>query len=90
MDVDMYYSRSAGVLQSSTDPREIRSPREIRQQAPGLGPVPRFRKVQSAQELQPRINVQPLFRRANPEGGFISVGHTYLKIGFRLLIDVMC
>jgi dual specificity protein kinase YAK1 len=75
MDLDPYYSRSAGVLQSSTDPRQTRSPREARPQAPGLGPVPRFQKVQSAQELQPRINVQPPFRRANPEGGFISVGH---------------
>ena len=77
MDMDPYYSRSAGVLQSSTDPRALRSPREAQQQAPGLGPVPRFQKIQSAQELQPRSNIQPPFRRANPEGGFISVGHTF-------------
>lgn len=88
MDMDLYYSRSAGVLQSSTENHEIRSPRETRQQAPGLGPVPRFQKVQSTQELQPRINVQPPFRRANPEGGFISVGPTCLAIVFHLLIDI--
>jgi dual specificity protein kinase YAK1 len=80
MDVDPYHSRSAGVLQSATDPREIRPPREARQQVPGLGPVPRFQKVQSVQELQPRINVQPPFRRANPEGGFISVSLTCLRL----------
>ncbi|KAJ5142942.1 uncharacterized protein N7515_001729 [Penicillium bovifimosum] len=39
---------------------------------PGRGPVPKFRKIQSVQELQPRMNVQPAYRRANPEGGFIS------------------
>ena len=36
------------------------------------GPVPRFTKLNSVQELQPRINPQPAYRRANPEGGFIS------------------
>lgn len=40
---------------------------------PGAGAVPRFQKIKSVQELQPRINFQPPFRRANPEGGFISV-----------------
>jgi dual specificity protein kinase YAK1 len=89
MDMDSYYSRSAGLLESSTEPREIRSPRETRQQVPGLGPVPRFQKVQSVQELQPSINVQPPFRRANPEGGFISVGHTP-EVVFCLLIDFVC
>ena len=37
------------------------------------GPVPRFSKLDSVQDLQPRVNPQPAFRRANPEGGFISV-----------------
>ena len=41
--------------------------------APSRGPVPRFTKVRSVQELRPRVNQQPAFRRANPEGGFISV-----------------
>ena len=34
--------------------------------------VPQFRKCHNASDLQPRINMQPPFRRANPEGGFIS------------------
>lgn len=40
---------------------------------PGRGPVPEFTKVRAISELQPKINAQPAFRRAHPEGGFISV-----------------
>ena len=72
MSPDPYYLRSAGGLASAAGSREGRSSRETRQHAPGLGPVPRFQKVQSAQELLPHMNAQPAFRRANPEGGFIS------------------
>ena len=72
MSPDPYYSRSAGGLASTTESRDGRSSRGARQHAPGLGPVPRFQKVQSVQELQPQMNAQPAFRRANPEGGFIS------------------
>ncbi|KAF3770091.1 hypothetical protein M406DRAFT_271148 [Cryphonectria parasitica EP155] len=36
------------------------------------GPVPEFRKIRTAQDLRPKVNAQPAFRRANPEGGFIS------------------
>ncbi|RFU35849.1 hypothetical protein B7463_g498, partial [Scytalidium lignicola] len=39
---------------------------------PGKGPVPEFIKVRSMSDLKPRVNSQPAFRRANPEGGFIS------------------
>jgi dual specificity protein kinase YAK1 len=42
-------------------------------QVPGRGPVPKFQKIKSVQELQPRVHAQPAYRRANPEGGFISV-----------------
>lgn len=42
----------------------------------GRGPVPHFTKVRSTADLQPKINAQPAFRRANPEGGFISVSYT--------------
>ncbi|EFE37503.1 hypothetical protein TRV_07844 [Trichophyton verrucosum HKI 0517] len=38
----------------------------------GRGPVPKFQSIKCISELQPRINKQPAFRRANPEGGFIS------------------
>ncbi|KAL1589342.1 hypothetical protein WHR41_02112 [Cladosporium halotolerans] len=34
--------------------------------------VPQMRKCNNIAELEPRINSQPPFRRANPEGGFIS------------------
>lgn len=37
------------------------------------GPVPKFAKCTNVSELQPNINEQPPFRRANPEGGFLSV-----------------
>ena len=36
------------------------------------GPVPTFTKCENIADLQPRVNAQPPFRRANPEGGFIS------------------
>ncbi|KAI9709773.1 MAG: dual specificity protein kinase yak1 [Bogoriella megaspora] len=36
------------------------------------GPVPQFRRCNNVEDLDPRINGQPAFRRANPEGGFIS------------------
>lgn len=39
--------------------------------APGDA-VPQFTPVRDISTLQPRINAQPPFRRANPEGGFIS------------------
>jgi dual specificity protein kinase YAK1 len=35
--------------------------------------VPKFQPVKDTAELRPKINSQPPFRRANPEGGFISV-----------------
>ncbi|OAQ68202.2 kinase Yak1 [Pochonia chlamydosporia 170] len=39
---------------------------------PAQKPVPEFRKVRALTELRPKNNRQPAFRRANPEGGFIS------------------
>ncbi|KAJ5966483.1 hypothetical protein N7481_013197 [Penicillium waksmanii] len=51
-----------------------RSPRSgsLPSQVPGRGPVPKFQNVKSVQELQPRVHTQPAYRRADPEGGFIS------------------
>lgn len=43
-----------------------------RQQSQGPGPVPSFKKIKTVQDLSPRVNAQPPYRRANPEGGFIS------------------
>lgn len=56
------------------DPKSPRRP--VPQSAGPLvhkGPVPEFRKVRAATDLRPKVNSQPVFRRANPEGGFISV-----------------
>jgi dual specificity protein kinase YAK1 len=57
-----------------SDPKSPRRP--VPQSAPGVqgrGPVPEFTKVRSMSDLHPKVNAQPAFRRANPEGGFISV-----------------
>ncbi|KAJ6786564.1 hypothetical protein PWT90_07322 [Aphanocladium album] len=40
--------------------------------APTVKRVPEFRKLRAVSDLQPKNNRQPPFRRANPEGGFIS------------------
>lgn len=56
------------------DPKSPRrQPSQVTQGLPGRGPVPEFKSVRSMSDLQPRVNAQPAFRRANPEGGFISV-----------------
>lgn len=66
-----------------------KSPR--RQAAPpsqgsaGRGPVPQFGKLNSISDLQPNINPQPAFRRANPEGGFISVSQPQRMTVCRLI-----
>ncbi len=76
---DQYYPNSATAHLNAVFGREAKSPRQMRPiHNPGTveaarGPAPRFRKLESLQDLQPRINPQPAFRRANPEGGFISV-----------------
>jgi dual specificity protein kinase YAK1 len=37
------------------------------------GPVPKFVPCTNVTDLKPRVNSQPPFRRAKPEGGFLSV-----------------
>ncbi|KAI9852230.1 MAG: dual specificity protein kinase yak1, partial [Pleopsidium flavum] len=75
---DQYYPQSATAQLNAVFGREARSPRHLQpQQQQALqgssrGPVPRFRKLKNVQVLESRINDQPAFRRANPEGGFIS------------------
>ncbi|KAL2159595.1 hypothetical protein VTH06DRAFT_2164 [Thermothelomyces fergusii] len=56
---------------SYADPK---SPKRAPQQsaAQNKGPVPEFRRIRAASDLKPKVNDQPPFRRANPEGGFIS------------------
>ena len=76
---EQYYPNSATAHLNAVFGREAKSPRNTRPlHAAGTadmprGPVPRFKKLDSVQDLLPRINPQPAFRRANPEGGFISV-----------------
>ena len=75
---DQFYPNSATAQLNAVFGRETKSPRQMRPVHPGTadmprGPVPRFTKLDSVQDLQPRVNPQPAFRRANPEGGFISV-----------------
>ncbi|KAK5169851.1 dual specificity protein kinase yak1 [Saxophila tyrrhenica] len=71
-----YYPQSATrqlTAMFNDDPQSPTGPQQQQQRQPErqMG-VPQFTKCQSAAELEPRINAQPPFRRANPEGGFIS------------------
>lgn len=71
------YPQSAGLASPGRElwPNDPTSPRRL--MAPGAmvnkGPVPEFKKIRTEQDLRPKVNTQPVFRRANPEGGFISV-----------------
>jgi dual specificity protein kinase YAK1 len=55
------------------DPKSPRRPVPQSAGPPGRGPVPEFTDVLNMTDLRPKVNAQPAFRRANPEGGFISV-----------------
>ena len=74
---DSYYSQSATAQLNAVFSREGKSPGHLHpsnmRAMPSRASVPKFQKVKSAQDLQPKVNAQPAFRRANPEGGFISV-----------------
>lgn len=71
MSPDSYFqppTPNAGQMMSPAP----KTPGSMQSSQPTLGPVPRFRKVQSLGEINHNINQQPLYRRANPEGGFLS------------------
>ncbi|KAH7070185.1 kinase-like domain-containing protein [Paraphoma chrysanthemicola] len=78
MSPESFYPQSATAQLNAVYNREARSPRTAANPNPpqlppiGGGPVPKFQTVKNTAELQPKINAQPPFRRANPEGGFIS------------------
>ncbi|KAF7133635.1 hypothetical protein CNMCM5793_004933 [Aspergillus hiratsukae] len=76
MGSDQFYPPSAGSQVNASFGQDGRSPRSGSisgaSKQPGRGPIPNFQKIKSVQELQARINAQPPYRRANPEGGFIS------------------
>lgn len=72
---DSYYPNSATAQFNAMFGRDAKSPRPMRPAQSSDSPrgsIPRFTKLKSTQDLQPRVNSQPAFRRANPEGGFIS------------------
>jgi dual specificity protein kinase YAK1 len=78
MSPESYYPQSATAQLNAMYGREARSPRATNintQQLPPLNrqAVPKFQRCTNTAELEPKINAQPPFRRAAPEGGFISV-----------------
>ena len=69
-----YHPQSAPLHLSSYG-RDANSPRHPPTRPPqtsSKGPVPKFEKCLNVADLKPKVNEQPPFRRANPEGGFIS------------------
>ncbi|KAF2145020.1 uncharacterized protein K452DRAFT_295577 [Aplosporella prunicola CBS 121167] len=77
LNSDHFYPQSATAQLNAVYGREARSPRNPASQTPmspqaSRGQVPTFTKCLNTGDLHPRINEQPPFRRANPEGGFIS------------------
>lgn len=68
-------------------------PKPTRRPVPSLtvprGPVPEFRKLRTPSDLRPKVNAQPAFRRANPEGGFISVRILPDTSYLRSLVDLI-
>lgn len=79
---DPYYPSSAYSHMSPSVGPGARSPQSgsLPSQVPGRGPVPKFQQIKSVQELHPRVHTQPAYRRANPEGGFISVSAFMIPI----------
>ena len=75
MSPNSYYPQSATQQLNAVFGNDAQSPKVMQQpqMPPGTkGGVPQFTKCLDVAELVPRINTQPPFRRANPEGGFIS------------------
>ncbi|RDW70082.1 kinase-containing protein [Coleophoma crateriformis] len=80
--ISPFTSQSEGYPSSATaqlnavfgnDPKSPRRPGQPQPAGPpGRGPVPEFTKIRSMADIKPKVNSQPAFRRANPEGGFIS------------------
>jgi dual specificity protein kinase YAK1 len=84
------YSPSTLTSMESSSYMDPKSPKRAPpQSAPPLlqdrGPVPEFKRLRALTELRPKVNGQPPFRRANPEGGFISVSNCRVPPVFILL-----
>ena len=72
---DSYSPSNMSAMDGSYDPKSPRRsalPPSV-MSLTDKGPVPEFKKIRSPGDLKPKVNTQPAFRRANPEGGFISV-----------------
>ena len=69
------YPSSAAMTMDASFANDPKSPLRLQPPPtiPSKGPVPKFKKVTAPTDLRPTVNSQPPFRRANPEGGFISV-----------------
>lgn len=68
-----YYPQSATQQLNAMFGNETQPARPLHPVTPGSRTqVPQFAKCHNVSELQARINAQPPFRRAHPEGGFIS------------------
>lgn len=75
MSPNTYHPQSAPLQLPSfnRDPKSPVRPTPNLQPPPGMrGPVPKFTKCQNIADLDAQINEQPAFRRANPDGGFLS------------------
>lgn len=74
-EIGYYPPRSATQQLNAVFGRDTTSPAASKPQNIPLtrGQVPQFRKCLNVADLNPKVNLQPPFRRANPEGGFISV-----------------
>jgi dual specificity protein kinase YAK1 len=85
MSPESFYPQSATAQLNAVYNREQRSPRTSTNANPpqlapiGRGPVPQFEKCANTGDLKPKINTQPPFRRANPEGGFLSVSDSLFR-----------
>lgn len=80
-----YYQQSGPQMATPSSARPGPPSRQASQRS--TGPVPRFHRVKTAQDVRPKINTQPAYRRANPEGGFISPLQaltTYLPATYRI------
>lgn len=75
---DAYQSSPPSQLLDSPYGSDPKSPRRNVPHSIGPGAatkpqVPEFSRIRSPNDLRPKVNAQPPFRRAAPEGGFISV-----------------
>jgi dual specificity protein kinase YAK1 len=86
--INPYGATQDGYPSSAIESPFSMDPKSPRRQAPmpaTRGPVPEFKKVRGTADLRPKNNHQPPFRRANPEGGFISVCSTHSLVNDRPL-----